>query len=108
MKTQQRSTVVGVFKDRLHANQAITELQKVGFGESQIGVAARHTDGVADAGSTANDTHAGSGALTGALTGLGLGTLAGRGVLAGGSETGTGGVKPGRAGVKPGRARMSR
>jgi hypothetical protein len=83
MKTQNRSTVVGVFEDRLHANHAVTALQKAGFGENQIGVAMRHTEGVADAASTGHDTHAGSGALSGALAGLGLGALAGLGVLAG-------------------------
>jgi hypothetical protein len=83
MKTQQASTVVGVFDDRRHANQAVTELHKVGFGESQVGVAMRHPESMADAASNEHDTHAGSGALAGALTGLGLGALAGLGVLAG-------------------------
>jgi hypothetical protein len=83
MKTPQNSTVVGVFEDRRHANQAITELHQAGFDQSQIGVAMRHTEGRADAASTDHETHAGSGALTGALTGLGLGALAGLGVLAG-------------------------
>jgi hypothetical protein len=83
MTTQLASTVVGVFEDRLHANQAITELHSAGFGQNQIGVAMQHADGVADDVVTEKDTHAGSGALTGALTGLGLGALAGLGVLAG-------------------------
>ena len=48
MNTQQRSTVVGVFEDRLHANQAITELHQAGFTEAQIGVAMRHAEGVGD------------------------------------------------------------
>lgn len=83
MKTQQDSTVVGVFEDRRHANQAITELHNAGFGQDQIGLAMRHDDGVTDAAITEHDTHTGSGALAGALTGLGLGALAGLGVLAG-------------------------
>jgi hypothetical protein len=83
MNTQQRSTVVGVFEDRLHANKAVTELHQAGFDQSQIGVAMKHAEGVADAASTGHDTHSGSGALTGVLTGLGLGALAGLGVLAG-------------------------
>lgn len=81
MNTQNRSTIVGVFEDRLHANQAITELHKAGFTESQIGVAMRHAEGFGDP--AVEDSHAGSGALTGALAGLGLGALAGLGVLAG-------------------------
>jgi hypothetical protein len=83
MKTQQRSTVVGVFEDRHHANQAITELHQAGFTQAQIGVAMRHAEGIGDAADTDHDSHAASGALTGALTGLGLGALAGLGVLAG-------------------------
>ncbi len=83
MTTQQISTVVGVFEDRLHANQAVTDLHQAGFTESQIGVAMKHAgpDGATDGAEHA--AHASSGALTGALTGLGLGALAGLGVLAG-------------------------
>jgi hypothetical protein len=83
MKTQQGSTVVGVFEDRSHANQAVTELHQAGFDQSQIGLAMRHADGVGDVASTENHSHATSGAVAGALTGLGLGALAGLGVLAG-------------------------
>lgn len=72
MNTQQRSTIVGVFEDRLHANKAVTELHQAGFTQSHIGVAMRHAEGAAIAAGTGHDTHAGSGALTGALTGLGL------------------------------------
>jgi len=80
--TQQRSTVVGVFTDRVHADQAVSELRKAGFREDQIGVAMRHTDAGTDV--TAEEgSHAGSGAMTGMLTGLGLGALAGLGVLSG-------------------------
>jgi hypothetical protein len=83
MKTQQSSTVVGVFEDRIHANRAITELHQAGFNQSQIGIAMQHAEGGGNIASTEHDSHAGSGALTGALTGLGLGALAGLGVLAG-------------------------
>jgi hypothetical protein len=83
MNTQKSSTVVGVFEDRLHANKAITELHQAGFDPSQMGVAMRHAEGEGDVESPEHDSHATSGALTGALTGLGLGALAGLGVLAG-------------------------
>ena len=73
MKTQQGSTVVGVFEDRIHANKAITELHQAGFNQSQIGVAMPHAEGRDNIAATESDSHAGSGALTGALTGLGLG-----------------------------------
>ena len=83
MNTQHRSTVVGVFQDRLHANQAVAELDEAGFDKSKVGIAMRHPDDAACDLVTAKDTHAEAGALTGALTGLGLGALAGLGVLAG-------------------------
>jgi hypothetical protein len=83
MKTQNRSTVVGVFADKLHANKAITELHQAGFDKSQIGVAMQHAEGAVNIATTEHDSHASSGAVTGALTGLGLGALAGLGVLAG-------------------------
>jgi hypothetical protein len=83
MENQPASTVVGVFEDRAHANQAITELHSAGFGQDKIGVAMQHANAVEGDGVAENDTHTGSGALTGALTGLGLGALAGLGVLAG-------------------------
>lgn len=83
MITQNRSTVVGVFEDRLHANQAINELHQAGFTGGEIGVTMKHAEGLDDAATADDDSHAASGAMTGALTGLGLGALAGLGVLAG-------------------------
>jgi len=81
---QQRSTVVGVFEDRAHADKAVADLMKAGFRKDQIGVAMRHdeTEG-AVVGAEEHGSHVGSGAVTGVLTGLGLGALAGLGVLAG-------------------------
>ena len=83
MNTQQSSTVVGVFEDKTHANKAITELHQAGFNQSQIGVVMQHAGGAGNVPATEHDSHAASGALTGALAGLGLGALAGLGVLAG-------------------------
>jgi hypothetical protein len=83
MNIQRISTVVGVFEDRLHANKAITELHEAGFDQSQIGVAMRHAEGAEGVEAPEHDSHTTSGALTGALTGLGLGALVGLGVLAG-------------------------
>jgi hypothetical protein len=83
----QRSTVVAVFGDRLHADRAVTHLLNAGYRQDQIGVAMRHDEEAAASRTTADSedshTHAGSGAIAGVLTGLGLGTLAGLGVLAG-------------------------
>jgi len=84
MATKQRSTVVGVFEDRREADRAIADLKAAGFRDDQIGVAMRHTEAAEQATTgDADDTHAGTGAVTGILTGLGLGALAGLGVLSG-------------------------
>jgi len=79
------ATVVGVFEDRRHADEAVNELMKAGFRRDQIGVAMRHTEDVSGAirADESAGSEAGTGALAGALTGLGLGALTGLGVLAG-------------------------
>lgn len=79
---KQRTLVVGVFQDRLEADQAVDDLLKAGFRKDQIGVAMRHAEGT-EATVDADGSHAESGAITGALAGLGLGALAGLGVMAG-------------------------
>jgi len=85
MAAKQRSTVVGVFEDRRHADQAVAELKRAGFRDDQIGVAMRQTGGSTGAEATAEtgETYAEEGAATGVLAGLGLGALAGLGVLSG-------------------------
>jgi len=84
MAAKKRSaTVVGVFADRAHADKAVADLQKAGFRQDQIGVAMRHDAADSTASTSEEGTHAESGAVTGILTGLGLGALAGLGVLAG-------------------------
>ncbi len=82
----QKSTVVGVFEDRQQADRAIDELRRVGFRDDQIGVAMRYDEGefdVEDSADSTDESRAGTGALTGALAGLGFGALAGLGVLSG-------------------------
>ena len=83
--TQQRSTVVGVFEDRSHADAAISELRQAGFREDQIGVASRHaeTGEAAETTTTGEGSHIGTGAITGALAGAGLGGLVGLGIISG-------------------------
>ena len=83
MKNHHTGIVVGVFQDRLHANQAVAELDAAGFDKSKVGIVMRHPGDPEGDLVTASDTHAEAGALTGALTGIGLGALAGLGVLAG-------------------------
>jgi hypothetical protein len=83
MAAMQRSTVVGVFEDRRHADQAVAELKKAGFRDDQIGVAMRHAEASAGTDTTGGETYAEEGATAGVLAGLGLGALAGLGVLSG-------------------------
>jgi uncharacterized protein (TIGR02271 family) len=85
MMAPHRTTVVGVFEDRQKADQAVDALRRGGFREDQIGVAMRHDDSMSGTASDASETEsqAGAGAAAGALTGLGLGALAGLGVLSG-------------------------
>jgi len=85
-KTEQRSTVVGVFETHRQADAAVSELRQAGFREDQIGVASRRPEGDVTETETAiaeEGSKAGSGAVTGALAGVGLGGLVGLGVLAG-------------------------
>jgi uncharacterized protein (TIGR02271 family) len=79
---KQHQTIVGIFEDRVKADQAVRDLRAAGFSESQIGVVTRHDRDAGDA-EHEEDTHADTGALAGALTGAGLGALAGLGILAG-------------------------
>lgn len=81
MAATKSTTVVGVFEDRMRADQAVQDLRAAGFSESQIGVITRHDPAIA--GEHHEDTKADSGAVAGALTGAGLGALAGLGILAG-------------------------
>jgi len=83
----QRSTVVGVFNDTHQADRAVNDLLAAGFRKDQVGVAVRRGDATtATTHATeaeGEDSHAGTGAITGILAGLGLGALAGIGVLSG-------------------------
>jgi uncharacterized protein (TIGR02271 family) len=84
MMTNQRSTVIGVFADREHAQAAVNELRRLGFREDQIGVAARdgeRMEGTSNVGDTASK--AGTGAATGLAAGAGVGALWGIGIAAG-------------------------
>ena len=82
MESPKAIPVVGVFEDHAHADAALCELLDAGFRNDQIGVAMRQI------GSNAKledqpETHANAGAITGTLTGLGVGALAGLGILTG-------------------------
>jgi len=83
--TAHRTTIVAAFEEARHADMAVAELRQAGFRDADIGVALRHTDGAAEVDTTvaSGGTYAEEGATAGALTGLGLGALAGLGVLSG-------------------------
>jgi uncharacterized protein (TIGR02271 family) len=72
----ERSTVVGVFRDRDMAERAIDELHRLGFRDDEIGFAVRGDDHV-DSTTTTTDKAAdtGTGALSGAIAGAGIGGL---------------------------------
>jgi uncharacterized protein (TIGR02271 family) len=81
MATTQRSTVVGVFRDRNAANRAVEDLRRAGFRDDQIGVASRAQEtGAATAGT---GDHVGEGAGIGVAAGAGVGALWALGMLAG-------------------------
>lgn len=78
--------VVGVFDDRRRARAAVEELRAAGFGETQIGVAARdeaHEAGVEPEPVTGRSTRSSEAAGTGAAAGAGIGALWALGISAG-------------------------
>lgn len=77
------STVVGVFRNRVQAEDAIAELRRSGFQDSQIGLVARTDNGDIQRTDGAGETMAGEGAVAGAVAGAGIGGLVGLGVISG-------------------------
>ena len=80
METTERPAVVGVFRDRAKAAEAVSELQSAGFTEEQIGFAVRSEDGKAEgAGPLFGEKAPGEkeGAAWGALHGGVLGGIVG-------------------------------
>ena len=71
------STLVGVFDDRRRAQEAVAELERLGFSADQVGYAARDGDTEVRDTEVTTDTGSGSGALTGAATGGVLGGIVG-------------------------------
>jgi uncharacterized protein (TIGR02271 family) len=68
-----RSTVVGVFRDRDKAEDAIDELHSKGFSDADIGFAMRGGEGAEGATTTDTGSQAGTGAITGIVAGAGVG-----------------------------------
>jgi uncharacterized protein (TIGR02271 family) len=82
-KMKERTTIIGVFEDRIKAQQAINELKRAGFNENQIGMTARDNDRVTAENASDEDSYAGEGAMAGLATGAGVGALWGLGIVAG-------------------------
>lgn len=80
----ERSTAIGVFRDRASAQTTVNQLRQAGFLETDIGVASRDGEEIhgASAGND-NGSKAAAGAAAGVATGAGAGLLWGLGVIAG-------------------------
>jgi len=81
--TRNDNVVVGVFQSQSQAQAAVQELRRLGFGETDIGVASKYDSvaGESDADDVGED--AATGATAGAVAGLGVGALWGMGIAAG-------------------------
>jgi hypothetical protein len=81
------STVVGVFPDRSRAEEAVRELRKVGFLDSQIGVVSQERDparaGNEPSADRATNSKLAEGSALGAAAGAGTGALWALGIAAG-------------------------
>ena len=77
------NTAMGVFENRLQAQQAVRELKEAGFSDDQIGVIMR--DSTEEGGTLASEhqNYASEGAVAGAATGMGVGALWALGIAAG-------------------------
>jgi len=82
-RQKKRHAVVGVFETRARADQAVAELRKAGFDDSDIGMVYRNTEGKTVKTGAADDTYADEGAVTGAVAGAAGGALIGAGIAAG-------------------------
>ena len=82
MTTIKRTTVVGVFDDRAQAREAVDQLRRANFGESQIGVITAERDEHGPVVEKATGNKAAEGASIGAVAGAGVGTVWALGVAA--------------------------
>jgi hypothetical protein len=76
-------TTIGVFDDVAQARQAVNELKKAGYTDSQIGVVSHNRDGSPSVAKADSGTKVEEGAVAGLATGASVGALWGLGILAG-------------------------
>ncbi|HEY1381630.1 MAG TPA: hypothetical protein VGF55_32835, partial [Gemmataceae bacterium] len=91
-----RTLVVGVFRDREDAGQAVAELRRLGFTGEQVGVIARNGDTARVAGSQW-EVGAAAGAVAGGATGTVLGFAVAAGLIPGVGPFLAGGILAGVA-----------
>lgn len=80
MAINSSDTVIGVFHDHTHAQQAVQALKRAGFSDEQVGVLGRHGN---EHGDDDSGTFAEEGALSGLAAGASVGALWGLGIVAG-------------------------
>jgi hypothetical protein len=78
-----RGVVVGVFRDRADAGQAVAELRRLGVAEDHIGVIARNGDTVSGMTGSQWEVGAVAGAVAGGATGTALGLAVVAGLIPG-------------------------
>jgi uncharacterized protein (TIGR02271 family) len=89
MAKNNHSSVVGVFHDPSHAQQAIRDLKQAGFTEDEIGMVSHdktttnQQTGTKKKGAKEKGTHVTAGAVTGVAAGAGVGALWALGIAAG-------------------------
>jgi len=84
MATRKQSTIVGVFHDSSHAQEAIRDLKTAGFTEEQIGVISPdHSTTTGEKSTKKKGSHVAEGAAAGVAAGAGVGALWALGIAAG-------------------------
>ena len=79
-----QTTIVGVFANQSHAQEAIRDLKRMGVRDEQIGMVTRHDhDHATHAPAVGDGNMAAEGAAVGAATGAGVGALWALGIAAG-------------------------
>ena len=83
MTTATKNTIVGIFRDRARAQEAVRSLKLAGFRDDQIGLLAPGSDEDAPSLDTATNSKAAEGTIIGAASGAGAGALWALGIAAG-------------------------
>src|ERR1700730_11070406 len=83
MVTTEHSTVVGIFADPQHAQEALEDLHRAGFRGDQIGIAVRDQNRGEESPGAPEETKGEKAAEAGLLTGGALGSLVGAALATG-------------------------